>query len=63
MLHDYNIGETVEAINKRDADVRRLLDDNDMMRGALDDFSKRKLYKVADKFYKLEGKIIKLAKK
>ena len=63
MLHDYNIGETVEAINKRDADVRRLLDDNDMMREALDDFSKRKLYKVADKFYKLEGKVLRIEKK
>ena len=63
MLHDYNISETVDAISKRDADVRKLLDDNDLMRGALDDFSKRKLYKLADKFYKLEGKVIEIKKR
>ena len=63
ILHDYNISETVDAINKRDADVRKLLDDNDLMRGALDDFSKRKLYKLADKFYKLEGKVIEIKKR
>ena len=63
MLHDYNLEEITAAVEKRDSDISVLLRDNDILRDALNDCRKKKLYKIADKLYQLEGKILNVGKK
>ena len=73
-LHDYYIEDWKEKVELRDKEIAqreeeirclkiemaRLKTESDIRQGVLDDFAKRKLYKIADKIYKLEGKILRV---
>ena len=63
MLHDYNIFDWEEGYRQRDAKIQQLTDERNAQRKMLDEFAQRKLYKMSDKFYKLEGKVLRIEKK
>ena len=63
MLHDYNIFDWEEGYRQRDAKIQQLTDERNAQRKMLNDFAKRKLYKISDQFYKLEGKVLRVEKK
>lgn len=60
-LHDYVLADKLKLAQERDLLMEQIKAYNEQIsrqNAKLEDFSKRKLYRVADKLYKIEGRIL-----
>lgn len=63
LLHDYVSEERLNAIKKKDEDIKELQKGIMIQQEAIEHYRSGKLYKVADKIYGLKGRITQLLKK